>query len=147
YKIRDPSLHIELRRWADIVLVAPCSENTLSKIIHDSATTPQYTSLLCALAPTTPTYVFLVNTLVYKHPLRAEHLHVIRDACALPSRRTNEKNLACGNIGLDAMIEWCDVVKIVVNKMKLVRKDKQIVELYDISKLVRLRYPQPVLLS
>ena len=28
----DPILHIELRRWADIVLVAPCSANTLAKI-------------------------------------------------------------------------------------------------------------------
>lgn len=34
YKIGDPILHIELRRWADIVLVAPCSANTLSKVAH-----------------------------------------------------------------------------------------------------------------
>lgn len=34
YKIGDPILHIELRRWADIVLVAPCSANSLSKIAH-----------------------------------------------------------------------------------------------------------------
>jgi flavoprotein len=32
YRIGDPILHIELRRWADIVLVAPCSANTLAKI-------------------------------------------------------------------------------------------------------------------
>jgi phosphopantothenoylcysteine synthetase/decarboxylase len=25
-------LHIELRRWADVVLVAPCDANTLAKI-------------------------------------------------------------------------------------------------------------------
>lgn len=31
-KVGDPILHIELRRWADIVLVAPCSANTLAKI-------------------------------------------------------------------------------------------------------------------
>ena len=34
YKIGDPILHIELRRWADIVLIAPCSANTLSKIAN-----------------------------------------------------------------------------------------------------------------
>ena len=34
YKIGDPILHIELRRWADMVLVAPCSANTLSKIAN-----------------------------------------------------------------------------------------------------------------
>ncbi|KAH0831885.1 putative flavoprotein [Lanmaoa asiatica] len=32
YTIGDPILHIELRRWADIVLVAPCTANTLAKI-------------------------------------------------------------------------------------------------------------------
>ncbi len=32
YHIGDPILHIELRRWADIVLIAPCSANTLAKI-------------------------------------------------------------------------------------------------------------------
>ena len=34
YKIGDPILHIELRRWADIVLIAPCSANSLSKIAN-----------------------------------------------------------------------------------------------------------------
>lgn len=34
YKIGDPILHIELRRWADIVLVAPCSANTIAKIAN-----------------------------------------------------------------------------------------------------------------
>ena len=34
FKIGDPIPHIELRRWADIVLVAPCSANTLSKIAY-----------------------------------------------------------------------------------------------------------------
>ena len=28
----DPVLHIELRRWADLVLIAPCSANTLAKL-------------------------------------------------------------------------------------------------------------------
>lgn len=36
FKIGDPILHIELRRWADVVLVAPCSANTLSKIANGS---------------------------------------------------------------------------------------------------------------
>jgi phosphopantothenoylcysteine decarboxylase len=30
--VGDAILHIELRRWADIVLIAPCSANTLAKI-------------------------------------------------------------------------------------------------------------------
>ncbi|CCV00215.1 unnamed protein product [Malassezia sympodialis ATCC 42132] len=33
-KVGDPVLHIELRRWADVVLVAPCSADTLAKLTH-----------------------------------------------------------------------------------------------------------------
>lgn len=31
-KVRDPILHIELRRWADVVLIAPCSADLLAKL-------------------------------------------------------------------------------------------------------------------
>lgn len=30
----DPVLHIELRKWADVMLVAPLSANTLAKIAN-----------------------------------------------------------------------------------------------------------------
>ncbi|KAG2107932.1 flavoprotein [Suillus discolor] len=104
YKIGDPILHIELRRWADIVL----------------------TSLLRALAPTTPTYVFpAMNTLMYEHPLTAEHLHVVRDVVRYQVVGPIGKNLACGDVGLGAMTEWRDIVEIVVDQMKLVRKDNK----------------------
>ncbi|KAG1818545.1 flavoprotein [Suillus subaureus] len=128
--IGDPILHIELRRWADIVLVAPCSANTLSNDAHGLCD-KQYISLLRALAPTTPTYMFLaMNTLMYEHPLTAEHLRVIRNVVCYQAVEPIGKNLAYGTLvflfkGLGAMTEWRDIVKIVVNKMKLVRKDNK----------------------
>ena len=33
-KVGDPVLHIELRRWADILVIAPCSANTLAKLAN-----------------------------------------------------------------------------------------------------------------
>ncbi len=98
YKIGDPILHIELRRWADVVLVAPCSANTLAKmaggLCDNLAVRPSFlpltrtgsysstaqTSLLRALDPSVPTYVFpAMNTLMYAHPLTATHLRVVRE--------------------------------------------------------------------
>ncbi|KAL4066751.1 flavoprotein-domain-containing protein [Scleroderma citrinum] len=32
YQVGDPILRTELRRWAGVVLVAPCSANTLAKV-------------------------------------------------------------------------------------------------------------------
>ena len=30
--VGDPVLHIELRRWADVMVIAPLSANTLAKV-------------------------------------------------------------------------------------------------------------------
>ncbi|KAJ3915522.1 flavoprotein [Lentinula edodes] len=99
YKIGDPILHIELRRWADVVLVAPCSANTLSKIAHGICDNLA-TSLLRALSPTTPTYVFpAMNTLMYEHPLTSEHLRVVQEVVRYTVVGPIGKGLACGDVG------------------------------------------------
>lgn len=125
YKIGDPILHIELRRWADIVLVAPCSANTLAKIaggICDNLAT----SLLRALAPTTPTYIFpAMNTLMYEHPLTAAHLRIVRDVIGYTVVGPIGKTLACGDIGIGAMSEWTDIVRIVADRFKLVLVEQE----------------------
>ncbi|KAI9568577.1 flavoprotein [Boletus coccyginus] len=119
YTIGDPILHIELRRWADIVLVAPCSANTLAKIAAGLCDN-LVTSLLRALAPTTPTYIFpAMNTLMYEHPLTAQHLRVVQEVVRYHVVGPIGKGLACGDVGLGAMTEWKDIVKIVVDKMQL----------------------------
>ncbi|KAF4604857.1 hypothetical protein EYR40_003639 [Pleurotus pulmonarius] len=119
YKIGDPILHIELRRWADVVLVAPCSANTLAKIasgICDNLAT----SLLRALASTTPTYVFpAMNTLMYEHPLTSEHLRIVREVLRYNVVGPIGKALACGDIGIGAMTEWRDIVQTVVDRFQL----------------------------
>jgi phosphopantothenoylcysteine decarboxylase len=97
-KIPDPILHIELRRWADLVLIAPCSANTLAKLaggLCDNLAT----NLLRALPPISPqqnepllsdslagankgiqVWVFpAMNTLMYEHPLTAAHLKTVTD--------------------------------------------------------------------
>lgn len=35
-KVGDPIEHIELRKWADILLIAPLSANTLAKMANVS---------------------------------------------------------------------------------------------------------------
>ncbi|PIL22745.1 hypothetical protein GSI_15438 [Ganoderma sinense ZZ0214-1] len=122
YKIGDPILHIELRRWADIVLIAPCSANSLSKIANGLCDNLA-TSLLRALAPTTPTYVFpAMNTLMYEHPLTQQHLRTVREVIGYNVVGPIGKKLACGDIGMGAMTEWRDIVQIVVDRFSLTKR-------------------------
>jgi phosphopantothenoylcysteine synthetase/decarboxylase len=58
------------------------------------------TSLLRALSPTTPTYVFpAMNTLMYEHPLTSEHIRVVRDVVRYEIVGPIGKALACGDVG------------------------------------------------
>jgi len=121
YRIGDPILHIELRRWADVVLIAPCSANTLAKIANGICDN-LVTSLLRALAPTTPTYVYpAMNTLMYEHPLTAQHIRTVRDVIGYDVVGPVSKSLACGDVGVGAMVEWRDIVASVVERFTLVR--------------------------
>jgi phosphopantothenoylcysteine decarboxylase len=59
------------------------------------------TSLLRALAPTTPTYVFpAMNTLMYEHPLTSEHLRTVQDVVRYEVVGPIGKGLACGDVGM-----------------------------------------------
>jgi len=122
-KVGDPILHIELRRWADVVLIAPCDANTLSKIANGMCDN-LVTSLLRALAPTTPTFVFpAMNTLMYEHPLTAVHLKTIEEVIGYKVIGPIGKGLACGDVGVGAMTEWRDIVTLVVDQFHLTKQE------------------------
>ncbi|GAA6006198.1 hypothetical protein JCM10207_000559 [Rhodosporidiobolus poonsookiae] len=121
-KIGDPVLHIELRRWADVVLIAPCSANTLAKITHGICDNI-LTSFLRALPTFVPVYLFpAMNTHMYAHPLTAKQLTMVKDELGYKVYGPIGKKLACGDIGLGAMYEWSDIVKLVVEEYGLQRR-------------------------
>ncbi|WWD17276.1 hypothetical protein CI109_101716 [Kwoniella shandongensis] len=113
-KIGDPILHIELRRWADLVVVAPCSADMLAKIaggLCDSLAT----SLLRALSPFTPVILCpAMNTNMYSHPFTAKHLKVVREELGyLISGPQDGGKLACGDEGAGKMTDWRDIVSLI----------------------------------
>lgn len=75
---------------------------------------PSQTSVLRALDPTTPTFVFpAMNTHMYAHPLTAKHLDVISRDIGYTVVGPVGKGLACGDVGVGAMTDWSDIVKLV----------------------------------
>jgi phosphopantothenoylcysteine decarboxylase len=132
YRRDDPVLHIELRRWADLLLIAPLDANTLAKLatgLADNCLTCVWRAWDVArpvvLAPA-------MNTLMWQHPLTARHLRQIADdatARPAPDQPTDgliawinatartlrvvapiTKQLACGDVGVGAMAEVDTIV-------------------------------------
>lgn len=111
----DPVLHIELRRWADLLLIAPLDANTLAKLalgITDNCLTSVYRawdrSRPVILAPA-------MNTLMWDHPATKRHLEQIAADLGSAGRfkviEPISKKLACDDVGLGAMAEVEEIVK------------------------------------
>ena len=73
----DPVLHIELRRWADLCLIAPLSANTLAKLSQGLADN-LLTSTLRAWDLSRPVLVApAMNTFMWEHPVTSEQLGIL----------------------------------------------------------------------
>jgi phosphopantothenoylcysteine decarboxylase len=107
YQRGDPVLHIELRRWADLLLIAPLDAHTLAKLalgLTDNCLTCVYRAWDRAkpilVAPA-------MNTLMWEHPATARHLAQIAAdvGTALHIVEPISKKLACDDVGVGAMAE------------------------------------------
>lgn len=115
----DPVLHIELRRWADILIVAPLTANTLSKIglgLCDNLLTnvirawnTQYPILL---APSMVTYA-------YNSAPTKRHLKTIKEEMPwIEVLKPVEKIIGInGDIGMGGMMDYNEIVDKVVHKL------------------------------
>ncbi|SCU99928.1 LAMI_0G01750g1_1 [Lachancea mirantina] len=121
-RMGDPVVHTELRRWADICVIAPLSANTLAKIANGICDN-LLTSLLRSWTPSTPVLVApAMNTFMYIHPVTKKHLAMLReDSPFVDVLKPVEKVLICGDIGMGGMREWNDIVDIVVKRIADIR--------------------------
>ena len=136
YRRGDSVLHIELRRWADLFIVAPLDANTLAKFalgLSDNCLTCVWRAWDFArpvvLAPA-------MNTLMWESPVTRRHLAQIledrgdgsaptswtlAEADAVFARHApgvvlvppQAKRLACGDVGLGAMAEVAAIAEVV----------------------------------
>ena len=115
-KIGDKVLHIELRRWADVMLIAPCDANTLAKIsggICDNL----LSCVVRAWDLSKPLlYCPAMNTAMWQHPLTDKQISVL-DGFGYIRLGPISKVLACGDNGLGAMSEVADIVNSVKDKI------------------------------
>ena len=123
-KVGDPVLHIELRRWADILVIAPCSANTLAKLANGlcddllscivRAWDFKDPNKLLVIAPA-------MNTMMWESPFTQKHLSTLVElggGTMDDQKRVQiigpvEKTLACGDVGNGAMASPEDIARLV----------------------------------
>lgn len=108
----DPVLHIELRRWAHLLLIAPLDANTLGKIssgICDNL----LTCVVRAWDLGRPLlFCPAMNTAMWNHPITARQILTLTDFGYLEIPCIAKK-LVCGDQGKGAMAEVTTIVETV----------------------------------
>ncbi|XP_043349326.1 phosphopantothenoylcysteine decarboxylase isoform X1 [Dermochelys coriacea] len=117
----DPILHIDLRRWADLMLVAPLDANTLAKIANGICDN-LLTCVIRAWDMTKPLlFCPAMNTAMWEHPITAQQVEQLKDfgymeiPCVV-------KRLVCGDEGRGAMAE----VWTIVEKVKVILSERDL---------------------
>ncbi|OAL48765.1 flavo protein [Pyrenochaeta sp. DS3sAY3a] len=143
-------LHIELRRWADIMLIAPLSANALAKMVHGFSDT----LLLSVVRAWDTTGVIdpvreipganiqwaideqgvrrkrilvapSMNTAMWMQPVTRQQVEVLSGEWGVGKGgwvevlAPMEKELACGDVGGGAMMDWRGIVGVVEERLGL----------------------------
>ena len=117
-RISDPILHIELRNWADLFVIAPLSANTMAKLANGICD-----NLLTCIARAwsfndeKPLVVApAMNTAMWLHPITDQQIQQLEKfgVCII---HPISKKLACGDVGLGAMAEGNAIVRFIVDCM------------------------------
>ncbi|KAF4120095.1 phosphopantothenoylcysteine decarboxylase [Geosmithia morbida] len=130
----SPVLHIELRKWADLMVIAPLSANSMAKMI-----TGICDSLLLSVVRAWDTTGFVdgtgnlnmkrkivvapaMNTCMWRHPITARQIKTLEedwggDQGWVEVIRPIEKPLACGDVGDGAMASFETIVSVIDEKL------------------------------
>uniref|UniRef100_U5ESC8 Phosphopantothenoylcysteine decarboxylase n=1 Tax=Corethrella appendiculata TaxID=1370023 RepID=U5ESC8_9DIPT len=109
----DPVLHIELGKWADLMLISPLDANTLAKMAQGICDN----LLLCTTRAWDMKKPLLfcpaMNTRMWDHPITKQHIDILKSwgHCEIPCI---SKTLMCGDTGLGAMAEVDSIVNSVL---------------------------------
>lgn len=134
-------LHIELRRWSDLMVIAPLSANSMAKMTMGLAD-----NLLLSVVRAWDTTGWIdsrhvsgkkrivlapaMNTAMWRHPVTKKQIRVLEEDWGVGGHgdenegwvevlRPVEKELACGDVGDGAMRDWNEIVTIIEARLGL----------------------------
>ena len=105
--------HLELARWADRIVVAPATANTLAKLAHGFA--DDLVSTLCLASEAPLTVCPAMNHVMWKHPATQANIATLR-ARGVQVVGPNDGPLAEGESGPGRMSEPAEIVAALAGK-------------------------------
>ena len=103
--------HIELARWADKIVLAPASANSIAKISHGLAD-----DLLTTLCLATPAPIFIapaMNKIMWDQPVTKDNI-VMLEKRGIHIIPPTDGEQACGDVGLGRMAEPEAIVQVLI---------------------------------
>lgn len=99
--------HIALARWADWILVAPASADTLARLVHGHADDVLTATILASETPLA--IAPAMNNKMWSHPATVDNLSILkqRDAIILGPASGDQ---ACGEVGAGRLLEPLDII-------------------------------------
>lgn len=108
YQVGEPILHIEMRRWADLLLIAPLDANTLAKMANGFCDN-LLTSIVRAWDWSKPVFLCpAMNTMMWNNNPTSSQIHVLQTWGAAVINPI-EKKLACRDTGMGGMAAVEDI--------------------------------------
>jgi len=123
----DPVLHIELRKWADALLIAPLGTNTLAKLatgICDNLLTcvvRAWDIKACREGRKPVMFAPAMNTCMWNHPVTEEQIRKLA-SFGFEEIPPIEKMLASGDEGAGAMEECRHIAEKIVDRLLILKR-------------------------
>jgi phosphopantothenoylcysteine decarboxylase len=130
----DPVVHIELRKWAELLVIAPLDANTLAKIssglCDNLLVRPRQTCVVRAWDFNKPWLVApAMNTLMWEQPDTSQQLNRLKANAGAEVVDVVSKTLACKDTGRGAMAEPETIVRAVGRALRRVQRTESEVDL------------------
>lgn len=134
-------LHIELRRWSHLFVIAPLTANTLAKVtagLSDNLLTSVFRAWDINPGSSKRARIIVapaMNTSMWAHPITAKQISVLEEEWGVNGAKPDQgwvevlrpevKTLACGDVGQGGMRDWQEIVRLIEERLCLANSEPE----------------------